>query len=88
MKYDIKNLDSQKVGSIILNKDIFGLPIRKDILKNVIHWQLTNKRQGSHKVKTRSEVIGTSAKAFKQKGTGKARRGNLKTNILLSLIHI
>ena len=82
MKYDIKNLDSQKVGSIMLNKDIFGLPIRKDILKNVIHWQLTNKRQGSHKVKTRSEVIGTSAKAFKQKGTGKARRGNLKTNIL------
>ena len=82
MKYDINNLDSKKVGSIALNKDIFGVPIRKDILKNVVNWQFANRRQGSNKVKTRSEVSGTTAKAFKQKGTGKARRGNLKTNIL------
>ena len=82
MKYDIKNLDSKKVGSITLNKEVFGLPIRKDVLNSVINWQLTNKRQGSHKTKTRSEVRGTTAKAFRQKGTGKARRGNLKTNIL------
>ena len=82
MKYDINSLDSKKVGSVTLNKSIFGLPIRKDILKNVIDWQLAKRRTGSHKVKTRSEVTGTTAKAFKQKGTGKARRGNLKTNIL------
>jgi len=82
MKYDIKNLDSKKVGSVDLNKNIFGLPIRKDILKTVVSWQLANKRQGSHKVKERSEISGTSAKAYKQKGTGRARRGNLKTNIL------
>ena len=82
MKYDINNLDSKKVGSITLNKDIFGVPIRKDILKNVVNWQFANRRQGSNKVKTRSEVSGTTAKAFKQKGTGRARRGNLKTNIL------
>ena len=80
MKYDINNLDSKKVGSITLNKDIFGVPIRKDILKNVVNWQFANRRQGSNKVKTRSEVSGTTAKAFKQKGTGRARRGNLKTN--------
>tara|TARA_Y100000590_G_C15287990_1_gene851381 strand:+ start:10 stop:630 length:621 start_codon:yes stop_codon:yes gene_type:complete len=82
MKHDIINLDSKKVGTVELNKDIFSLPIRKDILKDVVNWQLSNRRQGSHKVKQRSEITGTTAKAFKQKGTGKARRGNLKTNIL------
>ena len=82
MKYEVKSLDAKKVGSVVLNKNIFGLPIRKDILKTVVDWQLSNRRQGSHKVKQRSEVAGTTAKAFKQKGTGRARRGNLKTNIL------
>ena len=82
MKYDIINIDSKKVGTVELNKDIFSLPIRKDILKDVVNWQLANRRQGTNKVKQRSEITGTSAKAFKQKGTGRARRGNLKTNIL------
>ena len=82
MKHDIINLDSKKVGTVELNKDIFSVPIRKDILQDVVNWQLSNRRQGTHKVKQRSEVVGTTAKAFKQKGTGKARRGNLKTNIL------
>ena len=82
MKHDIINLDSKKVGTVELNKDIFSVPIRKDILQDVINWQLSNRRQGTHKVKQRSEIVGTTAKAFKQKGTGRARRGNLKTNIL------
>ena len=82
MKHDIINLDSKKVGTVELNKNIFSLPIRKDVLKDVVNWQLANRRQGTHKVKQRSEVVGTTAKAFKQKGTGRARRGNLKTNIL------
>ena len=82
MKHDVINLDSKKVGTIELNKKIFSLPIRKDILKDVVNWQLSNRRQGTHKVKQRSEINGTTAKAFKQKGTGRARRGNLKTNIL------
>lgn len=82
MKHDIINLDSKKVGTVELNKDIFSVPIRKDILQDVVNWQLSNRRQGTHKVKQRSEIVGTTAKAFKQKGTGKARRGDLKTNIL------
>ena len=82
MKHDIINLDSKKVGTVELNKNIFSLPIRKDILKDVVNWQLANRRQGTNKVKQRSEITGTTAKAFKQKGTGRARRGNLKTNIL------
>ena len=82
MKHDIINIDLKKVGTVELNKDIFSLPIRKDILKDVVNWQLANRRQGTNKVKQRSEITGTSAKAFKQKGTGRVRRGNLKTNIL------
>ena len=82
MKHDIINLDSKKVGTVELNKNIFSVPIRKDILKDVVNWQLANRKQGTHKIKQRSEVAGTTAKAFKQKGTGRARRGNLKTNIL------
>ena len=69
MKHDKINLDSKKVGTIELNKNIFSLPIRKDILKDVVDWQLANRRQGTHKVKQRSEIIGTTANAFKQKGT-------------------
>ena len=82
MKHDVINLDLKKVGTVELNKDIFSLPIRKDILQDVINWQLSNRKDGTHKVKQRSEIAGTTAKAFKQKGTGRARRGNLKTNIL------
>ena len=82
MKHDIINLDLKKVGTVELNKNIFSLPIRKDILKDVVDWQLANRRKGTHKAKQRSEITGTTAKAFKQKGTGRARRGNLKTNIL------
>ena len=82
MKHDIINIDLKKVGTVELNKDIFSVPIRKDILQDVVNWQLSNRRQGTHKVKQRSEIVGTTAKAFKQKGTGRARRGNLKTNIL------
>ena len=82
MKHDIINLDSKKVGTVELNKNVFSVPIRKDILKDVVNWQLAKRREGLHKVKQRSEITGTTAKAFKQKGTGKARRGNLKTNIL------
>ena len=82
MKHDIINLAAKKVGTVELNKDIFSVPIRKDILQDVVNWQLSNRRQGTHKVKQRSEIVGTTAKAFKQKGTGKARRGNLKTKSL------
>ena len=82
MKHDIINIDLKKVGTVELNKNIFSLPIRKDILNDVVNWQLANRRKGTNKVKQRSEVTGTTAKAFKQKGTGRARRGNLKTNIL------
>ncbi len=61
-----------------LNKDIFGVELRNDILHKVVTWQLAKRRAGTQKVKTRSEVHGTTKKPFAQKGTGNARQGSLK----------
>ena len=60
---------------ITLNNRVFGMPIREDILHRVVVWQLAKRRQGSHCVKTLSEVSGSNRKPFRQKGTGMARQG-------------
>lgn len=78
MKLDIITLDNKKSGSIDLNKDIFEVELRNDILHQVVNWQLAKRRAGTQKVKTRSEVHGTTKKPFAQKGTGNARQGSLK----------
>jgi len=79
MKLSVIDLDNNKVGDITLSKDIFGLEPRKDILHRMVNWQLAKRRQGTHKVKERGEVSGTSKKMFRQKGTGSARAGNKKS---------
>jgi large subunit ribosomal protein L4 len=63
------------VGKAELNDGIFGLEPRADILHRVITWQRANARAGTHKVKTVSEVTGSSRKVIKQKKTGNARQG-------------
>ncbi len=78
MKLDIITLDNKNSGSVELNKDIFGVELRNDILHKVVTWQLAKRRAGTQKVKTRSEVHGTTKKPFAQKGTGNARQGSLK----------
>lgn len=82
MKTAVTTLDNKEAGEIELNEAIFGLPVRRDLLNRAVVWQLAKRRAGTHKVKGRSEVTGTSKKAFGQKGGGRARRGNMKTNIL------
>ena len=78
MKLKIKSLNlNNKVGKeIILNEKIFGIVPREDIVARVIRWQLSKKRLGNHSVQTRSQVKMTTAKMYKQKGTGKARHGS------------
>lgn len=78
MKQDVVNLKNESVGSVNLKKDIFGLELRTDILARVVNWQLAKRRAGSHKTKTISEITGTTAKPWRQKGTGRARAGNKK----------
>lgn len=76
MKQKIVTLDNKAAGEITLNKKVFGLEIRKDILQRMVEYQRAKARQGTHKVKGVGEVKGTTAKPFRQKGTGRARQGS------------
>lgn len=75
MKAKVVTLENKAAGDIELSDAIFGLEARKDILQRVVEWQRAKARAGTHKVKTLSEVSGTTKKPFKQKGTGRARQG-------------
>src|SRR3989338_49264 len=76
---DIINLQNEKVGSLDLNPEIFGAPIRKHLLAEVVHWQRAGRRAGTQSALTKSEVHGTTKKPFPQKGRGMARQGSLKS---------
>jgi large subunit ribosomal protein L4 len=78
MKTQVLNLDNQPVGEIELPDAIFAAPVRRDILARVVNWQLAKRRAGTHKVKGRSEISGTTKKMYKQKGTGRARHSTDK----------
>jgi large subunit ribosomal protein L4 len=75
MKVKVTTLDNGAAGEIELNDAIFGLEVRKDILHRVVRWQRAKAQAGTHKTKERSEVSFTTAKMYKQKGTGSARHG-------------
>ncbi len=79
MKLSVRNLDNQEVGDIELADEVFGLPVRRDILARVVAWQLAKRRAGTHKTKGISEISGTTKKPYKQKGTGRARQGSLRS---------
>ena len=83
MKFDVVTLDNKKEGSIELSDFVFGLTPRKDILARVVNWQLAKRRAGTHSTKTISEISGTTKKPFAQKGTGRARRGDKKSPVLV-----
>ena len=78
MKCPVINLDNKSAGDIDLDDKIFCLPIRNDILHRMVSWQLAKRRSGNHKTKQRSEIRGSTAKPFRQKGTGRARQGDKK----------
>jgi len=72
---DIKNWDNKKVGSVDLPEEIFGYPYKEHLVHEAVRNYLASLRQGTHKVKNRSEVSGSGKKPFRQKGTGRARQG-------------
>ena len=78
MKKSVLNLNNNEVGTINLDENVFGQKVLPDILHQYIRYQNAKSRQGSHKVKSRSEVKGRSKKPFSQKGTGNARQGSNK----------
>jgi large subunit ribosomal protein L4 len=79
MKLPVRNLDNEEVGDIELADDVFGVTVRPDILARVVNWQLAKRRSGNHKTKGISEISGTTKKPYKQKGTGRARQGSLRS---------
>ena len=79
MKVEIKNLSNKAAGKIELDDGVFGVEPRRDILARVVNWQLAKRRAGTHKTRTVSEISGTTAKPFRQKGSGKARQGSLRS---------
>ena len=79
MKASVITLDKAPAGEIELDEQIFGLPVRKDILARMVNWQLAKRRAGTHKTKGISDISGTTKKPYKQKGTGRARQGSLRS---------
>ena len=78
MKKKVVNLMNKEVSEVELPDSVFGIKVFPDILHQYIRYQAAKSRQGSHKVKTRSEVNGRAKKPFSQKGTGNARQGSSK----------
>ncbi|MEP0324499.1 50S ribosomal protein L4 [Bauldia litoralis] len=76
MDIKVTTLDGKAGESVALPEEIFGLEPRADILQRIVRWQLSKRQAGTHKTKKRGEIRMTSAKAYKQKGTGRARHGN------------
>lgn len=81
MKVAVKTLENKDAGEITLDKSVFGVEIRPDVIHQMVVYQLDKRRGGNHKAKERHEVSGTGKKPFAQKGTGRARAGDLKRNI-------
>lgn len=78
LKIEVVNLENKVLEDIFLSDKIFNAKDNKEIVARLVNWQLAKKRQGTHKVKERGEVIGSTAKIYKQKGMGRARHGSKK----------
>ena len=76
MQCDVLTLDNKKAGSIDLDESVFGVDVKPDVLARVVNWQLARRRSGNHKTKGISEIAGSTAKPWRQKGTGRARQGS------------
>jgi large subunit ribosomal protein L4 len=79
---NVINSKAQKVSQIDLVDTIFNIPVKGSVLHEVVTMQLARRRSGSAAVKHRSDVKGSGRKLFRQKGTGRARRGNIKSPLL------
>ena len=75
----VYNIEGKEVGTIELNDAIFGVEVNEHLMHMAVVGQLANKRQGTQKAKTRSEVSGGGRKPWRQKGTGHARQGSTRS---------
>ena len=75
----VYNMEGKKVGTLELNDAVFGVEVNEHLVHLAVVAQLANKRQGTQKAKTRSEVSGGGRKPWRQKGTGHARQGSTRS---------
>lgn len=78
-KVDVYNIEGQKVGELELLKDVFEAEIKEYAVHQVVVAQLANMRQGTQSAKTRAEISGGGKKPWRQKGTGRARQGSIRS---------
>lgn len=78
---DVKNTSGKTVGSMELDTAVFAEDINEHLIWETVKWQLAKRRAGTHQAQTRAEVNGTTAKPWRQKGTGRARQGDRKSPI-------
>jgi len=83
MNYKVYSKEGKELRTIALDDNVFGLPVNEDIIWHAINNELANARQGSASTKGRAEINGSNAKPYKQKGTGRARRGDSKSPLLI-----
>ena len=81
MKVNLINIETEKTSSEDLQDEFFGLDPRKDILHRVVTWQLSRKRLGTRKTKSRGEITGSTKNIMRQKGSGGARHRTKKVNL-------
>ena len=81
MEVPIRNMAGEEVGQIQLEDTVFAAPINRGLMHQALVRQLSNARTGTHKTKSRSEVRGGGRKPWRQKGTGRARHGSIRSPI-------
>lgn len=77
----VYNMEGEQVGDIELKDEIFGVPVNEGLIHQAVVRYLANQRQGTVKTKTRGEVSGGGRKPWRQKGTGRARHGSIRSPI-------
>jgi large subunit ribosomal protein L4 len=78
MKISVKNFDNRQLREIELPETIFGYPYNEHLIHEAVQAYLAGRRRGTHKTKTRAEVSGSGKKLWRQKGTGRARTGDIR----------
>lgn len=79
LRLDVLSQENSPVGSVVVSAVVFGGPVRKHLLHDVVRMQLASRRAGTHATKTRGFVRGGGKKPWRQKGTGRARAGSIRS---------
>jgi large subunit ribosomal protein L4 len=83
MNRAVYSIEGKELRNVELDETVFGIPVNEDVIWYAINNELANRRQGNASTKDRGEVHGSNAKPYKQKGTGRARRGDKKSPVLV-----